>query len=48
MWLAGSIHDISHERAARVAMERAAEEAEEASRAKSSFLATMSHEFARR
>jgi two-component system sensor histidine kinase/response regulator len=44
MWLAGSIHDISHERAARVAMERAAAEAEEASRAKSSFLATMSHE----
>ena len=44
LWLAGSIHDISHERAARVAMERAAEEAEEASRAKSSFLATMSHE----
>ncbi len=44
LWLAGSIHDISHERAARVAMERATEEAEEASRAKSSFLATMSHE----
>ncbi|MDY6948424.1 MAG: ATP-binding protein, partial [Pseudomonadota bacterium] len=44
LWLAGSIHDISHERAARVATERAAEEAEEASRAKSSFLATMSHE----
>jgi len=44
LWLAGSIHDISHERAARVAMECAAEQAEEASRAKSSFLATMSHE----
>ncbi|HWK50538.1 MAG TPA: ATP-binding protein, partial [Steroidobacter sp.] len=44
LWLAGSIHDISHERAARVATERAAEEAEEANRAKSSFLATMSHE----
>jgi PAS domain S-box-containing protein len=44
LWLAGSIRDISQERAARVAMERAAEEAEQASRAKSSFLATMSHE----
>ena len=44
LWLAGSIHDITEERAARVAMERATEEAEEASRAKSTFLATMSHE----
>ncbi len=44
LWLAGSIHEITQERAARVAMERATEEAEEASRAKSTFLATMSHE----
>ena len=44
LWLAGSIHDITQERAARVAMERATAEAEEASRAKSTFLATMSHE----
>lgn len=44
LWLAGSIHDITEEREARVAMRRATEEAEEASRAKSSFLATMSHE----
>jgi two-component system, sensor histidine kinase and response regulator len=44
MWLAGSIHDITEERAARVAMERATQQAEEASRAKSTFLATMSHE----
>ena len=44
LWLAGSIHEITEERAARVAMERATEEAEEASRAKSTFLATMSHE----
>jgi two-component system, sensor histidine kinase and response regulator len=44
LWLAGSLHDITQERAARVAMKRAADEAEEASRAKSTFLATMSHE----
>lgn len=44
LWLAGSIHEITQERAARVAMERATEEAEEASRSKSTFLATMSHE----
>jgi PAS domain S-box-containing protein len=44
LWLAGSIHDITEERAARVAMERATQQAEEASRAKSTFLATMSHE----
>ena len=43
-WLAGSLHDITEERAARVAMERATQQAEEASRAKSTFLATMSHE----
>ncbi len=44
LWLAGSIHDITAERAAREALVRATEEAEDASRAKSTFLATMSHE----
>jgi two-component system sensor histidine kinase/response regulator len=44
MWLAGSLHEITEEREARVAMERATQQAEEASRAKSTFLATMSHE----
>lgn len=44
LWLAGSIRDITEERAARVAMEQATQQAEEASRAKSTFLATMSHE----
>ncbi|MET0534351.1 MAG: response regulator [Steroidobacter sp.] len=44
MWLAGSLHEITDEREARVAMERATAQAEEASRAKSTFLATMSHE----
>jgi two-component system, sensor histidine kinase and response regulator len=44
LWLAGSIHDITQERAAREAMLRATEEAEAASSAKSTFLATMSHE----
>jgi two-component system sensor histidine kinase/response regulator len=44
LWLAGSIHAITEERAAREAMVRATEEAEAASRAKSTFLATMSHE----
>jgi PAS domain S-box-containing protein len=44
LWLAGSIHDITAERAAREALVRATKEAEDASRAKSTFLATMSHE----
>ncbi|HEU4652481.1 MAG TPA: response regulator [Steroidobacteraceae bacterium] len=44
VWLAGSIHDITAERAAREALVRATEEAEAASRSKSTFLATMSHE----
>jgi two-component system, sensor histidine kinase and response regulator len=44
LWLAGSIHDITEERAAREAMVRATQEAEAASRSKSTFLATMSHE----
>jgi two-component system sensor histidine kinase/response regulator len=44
LWLAGSIHDITAERAAREALLRATQEAEDASRAKSTFLATMSHE----
>jgi PAS domain S-box-containing protein len=44
LWLAGSIHDITAERAAREALVRATEEAEAASRSKSTFLATMSHE----
>src|SRR5690606_6573854 len=44
LWLAGSIHDITAERAAREALLRATKEAEDASRAKSTFLATMSHE----
>ena len=44
LWLAGSLRDITEERAARVAMELATQQAEEASRAKSTFLATMSHE----
>jgi PAS domain S-box-containing protein len=44
LWLAGSIHDITEERGAREAMMRAAEEAEQASSSKSTFLATMSHE----
>jgi two-component system, sensor histidine kinase and response regulator len=44
LWLAGSIRDITDERAGREAMVMAKQEAEEASRAKSTFLATMSHE----
>ena len=44
LWLAGSIHDITAERDAREALLRATQEAEDASRAKSTFLATMSHE----
>src|SRR5690606_15269927 len=44
MWLAGSIHDMTAERAAREALLRATQEAEDANRAKSTFLATMSHE----
>ncbi len=44
LWLAGSIRDITDERAGREAMVMARQEAEEASRAKSTFLATMSHE----
>jgi two-component system, sensor histidine kinase and response regulator len=44
LWLAGSIRDITEERAAREALVRATEEAEAASRSKSTFLATMSHE----
>src|SRR5690606_23731095 len=44
LWLAGSIHDITAERAAREALLRATQEAEAANRAKSTFLATMSHE----
>jgi PAS domain S-box-containing protein len=44
LWLAGSIHDITAERDAREALVRATKEAEDASRAKSTFLATMSHE----
>ena len=44
LWLAGSIHDMTAERAAREALLRATQEAEDASRAKSTFLATMSHE----
>ena len=44
LWLAGSIRDITDERAGREAMVMAKQEAEEASRAKSAFLATMSHE----
>jgi PAS domain S-box-containing protein len=44
LWLAGSIHDITAERTAREALVRATEEAEAASRSKSTFLATMSHE----
>jgi two-component system, sensor histidine kinase and response regulator len=44
LWLAGSIHDITDERAAREAMLCATQEAEAASRSKSTFLATMSHE----
>jgi PAS domain S-box-containing protein len=44
LWLAGSIHDITEERAGREAMLRATAEAEAASSAKSTFLATMSHE----
>jgi two-component system sensor histidine kinase/response regulator len=44
LWLAGSIRDITEERAAREAMVRATAEAEAASSAKSTFLATMSHE----
>ena len=42
--LAGSIRDITAERAAREAMVHATAEAEAASRSKSTFLATMSHE----
>jgi PAS domain S-box-containing protein len=44
LWLAGSIRDITDERAGREAMVLAKQEAEEASSAKSTFLATMSHE----
>lgn len=44
LWLAGSIADITEARAAREALVRATEEAEAASRSKSTFLATMSHE----
>src|SRR5690606_4622692 len=44
LWLAGSIHDITAERAAREALLRATQEAEAADRAKSTLLATMSHE----
>ena len=44
LWLAGSIRDITDERAGREAMVMAKQEAEEASRSKSTFLATMSHE----
>ncbi len=42
--LSGSLSDITEARAAREALIRAGEEAAEASRAKSTFLATMSHE----
>ena len=42
--LSGSMHDITESRAAREALVRASEEAEAASRSKSTFLATMSHE----
>ena len=44
LWLAGSIRDITDERAGREAMVMATQEAEAASNAKSTFLATMSHE----
>ena len=44
LWLAGSIRDITDERAGARRWCCAKQEAEEASRAKSTFLATMSHE----
>src|SRR5690606_38523758 len=42
--MSGSMHDITEAHGAREALIRATKEAEEASRGKSSFLATMSHE----